>query len=281
MQAVAIIGAGELGATTARALAARLGTGSIRLIDDAASVATGKALDMQQAAAIDGSHAAIVGSGRLDDAAGARVVVLADSAGADGEWHGDAGLERLRRVLAVAPRAVIVFPGARQAALLGLAHRELRVPRERLVGTAPEALASAVRALTALHARVSAGEVFVPLLGVPSRWVFGWNDAHAAGARLDSILSAAEMSRLEARGRACWPPGPYTLGSAAARAVAASLRLSPRRFTVFAVLEGEYGARGAVLAVPATLGPRGVQQVHTPALSAREQVALQVALHSR
>jgi malate/lactate dehydrogenase len=280
MQAVAIIGAGELGATTARALAHRLGTGTIHLIDDAAAVASGKALDIRQAGAIEGNHAAVAGSGRLDDAAGARVVVLADRAGAEGEWHGDAALERLRRVLDVAPRAVVVFAGARQASLLGLAHRELRVPRERLVGTAPEALASAVRALAALHAGVSSGEVSIPLLGSPSRWVFGWNDAHAAGTRLDSILGAAEMARLEARGQASWPPGPYTLGSAAARVVGASLRLSPRRFSVFAVLDGEYGARGAVMAVPATLGPHGVQQVHTPALSAREQVALQVALHS-
>jgi malate dehydrogenase len=281
MQAVAIIGAGELGATTARALARRLGTGTIRLIDDAAAVASGKALDIQQAGAIEGTHAMVAGSGRLDDAAGAHVVVLADRAGADGEWHGDAALERLRRVLTVAPRAVVVFAGVRQASLLGLAHRELRVPRERLVGTAPEALASAVRALAALHAGVSPAEVAIPLLGNPSRWVFGWNDAHAAGTRLDSILGAADIARLEARGQASWPPGPFTLGSAAARAIGASLRLSPRRFSVFAVLDGEYGARGAVMAVPATLGPRGVQQVHTPALSAREQVALQVALHSR
>jgi malate/lactate dehydrogenase len=46
------------------------------------------------------------------------------------------------------------------------------------------------------------------------------------------------------------------------------------------VLDGEYGARGLVTAVPARLGLRGVEAVYTTTLSAREQVALQAALQA-
>ena len=49
MSLVAIIGAGEIGGAVARALAARARIGVIRLIDDNASVAAGKALDLTQA----------------------------------------------------------------------------------------------------------------------------------------------------------------------------------------------------------------------------------------
>lgn len=279
MHAVAIVGAGELGATTARAIAARGSADEIRLLDGSGTIAAGKALDIWQAGAIDGGRTRVIGSAAIDDAAGASVVVVADRP--DGEWHGDAALEQVRRAAAVASRAPILFAGVRQHPLIALAARELRLPRRRLLGTAPEALASAVRALAALLADASAAEVSVPVLGISPQWVFAWSEAHVAGAPLTSVFSSPELARLEARAHASWPPGPYALGSAAAGAVHALLHGSARRFSIFALLDGEYGARHAVAAVPARLGPGGVQQVHTAELSVREQVAFQSAVFTR
>lgn len=280
MQAVAIVGAGELGATTARALASHGSAGEIRLIDDAGAVAAGKALDIWQAGAVDGSTTRVLGGAAIEDAAGADIVVMADRH-EGGEWDGDAALERLRRVAAVAPRALCVWAGAHQHALVGLAQRELRMPRERVLGTAPEALASAVRAIAALLADASPADVSIPVLGAPPRWVFAWSDAQAAGTPLSSVFGPAELRRLEGRAHASWPPGAYVLGSAAATAVNALLQGSLRRLAVYTLLDGEYGARGVVAALPVRLGPRGVQGVYPPALSAREQVAFQSALAIR
>ena len=53
---VCIIGAGELGAAVADALARREPVARVVLIDDAASVASGKALDIQQSGAIARFH---------------------------------------------------------------------------------------------------------------------------------------------------------------------------------------------------------------------------------
>ena len=56
MSTVCIIGAGELGGACAHALARSERVRRVIILDDAAGVAAGKALDIQQAGAIDGSH---------------------------------------------------------------------------------------------------------------------------------------------------------------------------------------------------------------------------------
>ena len=54
MREVAIVGAGELGGLVAHALARRNAAGLVRLIDDSGRVAEGKALDISQAAPVEG-----------------------------------------------------------------------------------------------------------------------------------------------------------------------------------------------------------------------------------
>src|SRR2546423_11335176 len=78
MREVAIVGAGELGGLVAHALARRNSAGLIRLIDDSGRVAEGKALDISQAAPVEGFATAIAGSTGLSAAAGADIVVIAD-----------------------------------------------------------------------------------------------------------------------------------------------------------------------------------------------------------
>ena len=65
---VCIIGAGELGGAIAHALARGERVDRVRLIDDAGTIAAGKALDIQQAGAIDGFHTRLEGTRDLDAA---------------------------------------------------------------------------------------------------------------------------------------------------------------------------------------------------------------------
>jgi malate dehydrogenase len=277
MQTVAIIGAGEIGATTALTLA-RLGcAGAIRLIDSSGSVAEGKALDILQAGAIQGADGRVSGWTDVAAAAGAAVVVIADRAGADGEWQAD-GLELIRRLDQMAPGRPLVFAGAQQRGLLALAHRELRVGRLRLVGSAPGALVSAARAMVAVGAACSADDVALAVVGVPHSWILAWNECTVCGAPITASLPAHILAQMDRHTQGSWPPGPYALGSAAARCVAAILGNSRRRLTVFAALDGEYDVRRVVAAVPATLGASGILSVHPPALSTRERVTLDTAL---
>ena len=79
MSTVAIIGAGDIGAACARALAARDRFQRIVLIDDVA--AAGKALDIQQSGSIDLFHTRLSGTADLTLAISADVCVIADRVG--------------------------------------------------------------------------------------------------------------------------------------------------------------------------------------------------------
>jgi malate dehydrogenase len=278
MQTVAIIGAGEIGAITALMVARLECARQITLIDASGTVAAGKALDILQSGPIDGIDVRLSGSTDITAAAGAAVVVIADRADPDGEWRADAGLELVRRVQQIAPHAPLVCAGAGQRDLLALAHRELRVPRQRLIGSAPGALVSAARAMVAVGANCSADDVALAVVGVPGSWVLAWNECTVSGAPITGTLPAHVLAQMDWHVQASWPPGPYALGSAAARCVAAIVRNGRRRLTVFAVLDGEYDARRVVAALPVTLGVAGIRDMHPPSLSARERVTLDTAL---
>lgn len=276
MQTVAIIGAGELGATTARALAAAEAAREVRLIDSSAQVAAGKALDIFQANPIDGADARITAGSDLEAVRGASAIVMADRV-VEGEWQGEAALAQLRRVTAFEPAAPIVCAGARQLELVRLGLAELRLDRARILGSAPEALRAAARSMLALMVNGAPSDVSLALVGVPPAWVFGWSAATVAGQPLGARLGEMERSRAERRALACWPPGSYALGSAAAAAVTAILGSARREITCFVGRDGT-GGRPLVAAFPVRLGPSGVAGVHEPVLSPRERVEFESAL---
>jgi len=208
------------------------------------------------------------------------VCVLADRAGATpSEWHGEEGLALVTRALMYIGEAPLVFAGAQQSELILHAARERGVPRQRLIGSAPEALASAVRSIVALEARCAPDEVSLSVLGTPpAGFVVPWSEASVAGYALDRVLTQVQLARLEARSAKLWPTGPLTLGLAAARATEAIIRSSRRSFSALTLLGGEFGVRDRVGAVPVLLAAAGIVDVRVPALTTRERVQLETAL---
>jgi malate/lactate dehydrogenase len=280
MPTIAVIGAGELGGATAHALAVSQTCQRIVLIDSSAAIAAGKALDIQQSGAIAPFQTRLEGSDDLSRAAGCAALIIADRAGPpSAEWHGDEGALLLRQLAPLAADAPLIFAGAAQTSLLLAAARDLHIPRARLIGSAPEAYASAVRSIVAMEARGSPGEVMLTVLGAPpAGFVVPWSEASIGGYSLEHTLSQVQLGRIEARAARLWPPGPYTLGLAAAHVTQAALQSSRRAFSVLTVLDGEFGVRNRVGAVPALLSASGVVHTRQPSLSARERVQLDTAL---
>lgn len=281
MITVAIVGAGDIGGATALALATHDHVGRVVLIDNKGDAAAGKALDIQQSGAVDGFHTRLQGTADETRVIGCSVCVIADRLGVTpAEWQDDDGLglvARIDRYLAGAP---IVFAGAGQTDLLAKAANELHVPRARLIGSSPEAFASAIKAIVALEARCSPREVMLTVLGRPSKgFVVPWSEASVGGLALPGVLSQARIARIEARANQLWPPGPNTLGAAAAAVTEAILRTSRRSFSVLTWLEGEFGIRRGAGILPVRLGAGGIAGVKTLNLASREQVQIQTALN--
>jgi len=272
MQTIAILGAGAVGGAVARALACLDLVPRITIVDESGAVASGKALDIRQSGPVEGFDTRLEGTSDLSRVSGAGLLVLADQHGS-GEWAGDAGLQLLRRVHEMSPRAVIVAAGGGQLGLLRLGATELRIPFRQLIGSAPVAATGAARALAAMELDVSATDVGLTLVGAPPDWIVAWADTTVAGTPVTRLVSAAGILRIEQRLRASWPPGPYQLASAATAVIRAIVTRSRRRQCCF-VSDGERLGVPVHVAMPTLLGPEGVRAIDLPALAPRERVML-------
>ena len=277
---VCIIGAGELGGACADALARTECVARVLIVDDAAGVASGKALDIQQAGAIAGFHTRLEGTADLSRVTACDVCVIADRAGrTSSEWQGDEALALIQRLIPYLGTAPLVCAGSAQAGAMQHAAREAGVKRERLIGSAPEALVAATRAIVAMEAGCSPAEVSVTMLGAPpAGFVVPWSDASIGGYAIEQVLTQVQLTRIDARVARLWPPGPFALGAAAARVVDAVIRSSRRAFCVLTVLGGEFGVRGRVGTLPAVVSTSGIVQTRVPTLNTRERVRLETAL---
>jgi malate dehydrogenase len=278
MSFTALGGAGALGGAIAHRLASRDRTRDVRLIDVDGPVARGKALDILQSSPIEGFSARVSAADRLEAAAGADVIVIADAAGGDAEHAGETGLALVRRIAACETTAPLLFAGAGQRELMARTVTELHVRAGRVIGSAPGALTSAVRALAALELDGTGVDVQLLVVGVPPRGaVIAWEGATAAGQPLSALVPAHRLAALSARLPGLWPPGPLALASAAARVAEALAHGSRRRYTCF-VFREQPPERGAVVALPVAIRRGGLERVLQPALSRQEQTQLDNAL---
>jgi len=278
MREVAIIGAGELGGAVAHQLARRDLVRAIRLIDENGSIAAGKALDLSQAAPIEGFATEVSGSTDVATGAGASIVVLAERA-VGGEWRGDDGVQLLRRIAASAPTAVIVCSGSQQRELIERGVRELRIARDRLIGTAPEALTAAARALVAVAANVSPRDVSLTIVGVPpDHTVVAWDEATIGGFALTRQIDEPTRRRIARHVVAVWPPGPHALAAASIKAIEAIAGRGRRIVSCFVGPDTAMGLRTRAAALPVRLSRSGIADVIVPSLSVGERIALDNAV---
>jgi malate dehydrogenase len=279
MTTVAIVGAGAIAGSTAHSLAGSDRVGRVLFIDPVRTAAIGKALDLRQAGAVDGTHTRLEGTDDTTRVTGCDVCVIADRFGAGGEWCGEEGLALVRQLISYAGRAPIVFAGASQVDLLAAAAEELAVHPRRLLGSAAEAFASAAAAIVATEANSSARQVKVTVLGTPpAGLVIPWSEASIDGYGVEQMLAPVQLTRVQARAAVLWPPGPYVLGTAAARVVTAMLSSSRQSFCVLTQLGGEFDVRSRVGCLPVRLGSQGIVETRVPELTIRERVQVQTAL---
>ena len=278
MHSVAIIGAGELGGAIAHALARRDVVRAITVVDETGRVAAGKALDIAQAAPVEGFATQLTGTTDLSNAAGAEVVVIADRV-AGGEWQGEDALMLLTRLTQTSSKAVTLCAGWSARELVDRGVRELKMSRARLFGSAPEALAGGVGALVALEVNGSPRDVGLTVLGVPpDHLVIPWEDATVGGFALTRLVDDPARRRLRAKVPALWPPGPHVLAAAAVKAIESMAGRHRQLVSCFVAPDDASSGRRRTAALPVRLGPAGVVEVVMPGMNVVERVALDNAM---
>jgi malate dehydrogenase len=280
VRSVVILGAGELGGALARHLAAADVCARVTIVDEAYTVAAGKALDIRQAAPIDGYSTAVFGTADESVAIDADAIVMADVATGGAEWQGDAAVGLVQRMARLNERATLICAGARQFDVVERAVREVGVARHRVLGSAPEALRAAVAAMAALEAGCAPADVSLLVLGrPPAEIIVPWEDAAIGGRRAAEVLPPPAMTRLDRRLPRLWPPGPLTLAAAATRFLVVAATRGRHTLSAFVALTREAGEPDQVGMLPVMLGSNGVYRVLAPSLSIRDRVRLDTALH--
>ena len=216
MKDVAIIGAGEVGGLLAHVLARRDTAAEIRLIDESGRVAAGKALDITLAG--EEYIARLLKDPRTPVAVSSRGLRMLRPD------HPALALALLKRLNQLRSGVLLLGAGPSHRELIERGVREIHIARGRLLGSAPEALAAALRAMIALEIDGSPQDVALSIAGVPpSQIVVAWDDVTIGGFAATRVLDEPTRRRLAARLPSLWPPGPYALASAAANARATEM----------------------------------------------------------
>ena len=291
---ITIVGAGNVGATTAHwCAAAELGDIVLLDIPQAGDMPKGKALDLMQASPIVGFDSRIIGTSDYADAAGSGVVVI--TAGVPrkpGMSRDDLLSTNAKIVGAVAaevkrtsPDAVVIVVSNPLDAMVQRTLQVTGFPPRRVLGQAGVLDTARYRTFLAMELGVSVEDVSALLMGghgdtmvpLPSCTSIGGIPATRliAADRLAEIVDrtrngGAEIVNLLKTGSAYYAPA-----AATAQMVEAIVRDKKRLIPCAAYCDKEYGVGGYYVGVPVILGAGGVERIVELALTPDEQANFQ------
>ncbi|MBI2884568.1 MAG: malate dehydrogenase [Candidatus Omnitrophica bacterium] len=288
---VSVVGAGQVGATTAHLLMLK-GLADVVLIDVVEGLARGKALDLLQAAATEGLPSQVTGTSDYAALEGSQVVVItAGLARKPGMSRDDllmanAGIVGpvAEQVARHAPNAVLIVVTNPLDVMTALAWKRTGFPRQRVLGMAGVLDSGRLRTFIAERLRVPPVDIEAMVLGSHGDLMVSVKSSIAVEGRpLSARLSADEIDRLIARTRdggaeivalLKTSSAYYAPASGIVRMVQAILKDERRVLPASVWLEGEYGLKDVCIGVPVELAASGWTRVIVQPLAPDEQQAL-------
>ena len=292
---IALVGAGQVGGTLAL-LAGLKQLGDIVMCDVVEGVPQGKALDLAEAAPVEGFDARYTGSNDYAAIAGADVVIVTagvprkpgmsrdDLIGINAKVMAQVGAA----IKANAPNAFVICITNPLDVMVWVLREACGLPQARVVGMAGVLDSARFRYFLAEELKVSVedvtafvlgghGDSMVPLtrysavagIPLPDLVKMGWTTQE----RLDKIVQrtrdgGVEIVNLLKTGSAFYAPA-----SAAIAMAEAYLRDKKRVLPCAAWLTGQYGVKDLYVGVPAVIGEKGVERVVEIALDPGEKAA--------
>jgi malate dehydrogenase len=288
---ITVVGAGNVGATTAQRLAER-GWCDVVMVDIVDGLAEGKALDMLEANPILGVDSSIIGSTGYDATAGSDIAIVTSGIARKPGMTRDDLLttnERIVRgvveqVVSRSPNTILVILTNPLDPMTQLALRASGFPKQRVVGQAGILDTARYRCFVASELGVSPRDVQAIVLGghgdlmvpLPRLTMIAGRPLTALlpADRVDAIVERTrkggeEIVRYLKTGSAYYAP------SAALAEMVDAIALDQKRvLPCSTLLEGEYGIDGLCVGVPVKLGANGVEEVVKLDLTDEELAAL-------
>jgi len=287
---VTVIGAGNVGATTAQRIA-EAGLADVVVVDIVEGLPQGKGLDLAEAAPVVGHDSRVTGTNDYADTAGSDIIVVTSGIARKPGMSRDelmatnAGIVRavVQEAARRSPNAILIIVTNPLDAMCHVALSASGFPRERVLGMAGVLDSARFRTFIAQELGVSVedthafvlgghGDTMVPLprystvAGVPITELMSPERVAALCAR--TAGGGAEVVALLKTGSAFYAP------AAATFEMVESILLDRKRVLPCAVLlQGEFGTDGLFVGVPVVLGAGGMERIFEIDLTAEEQVA--------
>jgi malate dehydrogenase len=289
---ITVVGAGNVGATTAQRLAEKELASRVILVDIQEGIPQGKGLDQWQSAPIEGFDTRLTGTNSYDETTGSEIVVITagiarkPGMSRDDLLNTNAGIVKQvsENIRETSPDAIIVMVSNPLDVMSYVAKQVTGFPRERVLGMAGVLDTARYRAFLAEALDVSVrdiqamvlgghGDTMVPLIsytsvsGIPITQLISPD-------RLQSIVDrtrngGAEIVKFLKTGSAYYAPS-----SAAVQMCEAIVHDQKRILPCAAWLEGEYGMSGLFLGVPCKIGRGGLERIIEVTLTDAERDAL-------
>jgi len=290
---ITVVGAGNVGATTAQRVAEKELARTVVMVDVAEGIPQGKALDQWQSAPIEGFDSRIIGTNGYEETKDSDVVIITagiarkPGMSRDDLLNTNAGIVKSvsEQIAKTSPKAIIIVVSNPLDVMCYVAMKASGFPRQRVIGMAGVLDTARYRAFLAEALDVSVrdiqamvlgghGDTMVPLISYTS--VSGIPITQLMDrAKLDAIVDrtrngGAEIVKHLKTGSAYYAP------SAGAVQMAEAIVNDQRRILPCAAwLDGEYGMKGLFLGVPCKLGRNGLEKVIEVELTSDEKAALQ------
>ncbi|MEO5589325.1 MAG: malate dehydrogenase [Gemmatimonadaceae bacterium] len=292
---ITVVGAGNVGATTAQRIAEKELARNVVVVDIMEGVPQGKALDQWESAPIEGFDSRVTGSNGYEESANSDIVIITagiarkPGMSRDDLLNTNAGIVKQvsESVKSSSPDAIVIVVSNPLDVMSWVAKEVTGFPRERVIGMAgvldtaryrsfiAEALDVSVRDIQAMVLG-GHGDTMVPLIsytsvsGIPVTQLMPKE-------RLDAIVSrtrggGAEIVKFLKTGSAYYAPS-----AAAVQMCEAIVRDQKRILPCAAWLEGEYGMSGLFLGVPCKIGRAGIESIIEVTLTDEERAALEAS----
>ncbi|HYV97625.1 MAG TPA: malate dehydrogenase [Gemmatimonadaceae bacterium] len=292
LRKITVVGAGNVGATTAQRVAEKELARQVVMVDVAEGIPQGKGLDQWQSAPIEGFDSRVTGSNGYDETHESDIVIITagiarkPGMSRDDLLNTNAGIVKQvsENVAKTSPKAIVIVVSNPLDVMCYVAKAVTGFPRERVLGMAGVLDTARYRAFLAEALDVSVrdiqamvlgghGDTMVPLIsyttvsGIPVTQLI-------AKDKLDAIVDrtrngGAEIVKHLKTGSAYYAP------SSGAVQMAEAIAFDQKRILPCAAwLDGEYGMSGLFLGVPCKIGAGGLEKVIEVTLTDAERASL-------
>ena len=292
MSKITVIGAGNVGATTAQRIAEKELANEVVLIDVIEGMPQGKGLDMYESAPVEGFDTMVTGTNAYEATAGSDIIVMtAGIARKPGMSRDDlqstnAGIVKscIEQAVKHSPKSIILVVSNPLDVMTYVAKKVSGFDRNRVIGMAGVLDSARFRSFIAMELKVSVEDVSAFVLG-------GHGDSMVplprystvAGIPLPDLMDQATIDRLVKRTRdggieivnfLKTGSAYYAPSSAVVQMVEAIVKDKKRILPCAVWLQGEYGQSDVVAGVPIKIGKAGLEQIIQIKLTPDEQTAL-------